>query len=257
MRSKRARSARWPCTSGCSRTPPATPTSKPSSTTSRRRWSGRRRPAGCEDRVWQRGSARLGYEHDRDAEYVRAMRRHSAERMLMIDKPSRSGGRDRRGPPDARDGGVRPSPLAECAARQTGAMRELRAKMADVAYGGMEDAAASASRFCDRYHDAVGVDPGRARNHRSKKICDCVEAYRRQANAHAPSAIVTAASSICSTRQPASCSSSSPLRNPMQHDLVTASCSSIADGWVYPPNGPGLEVIEEVVEHYRSERPAR
>jgi L-alanine-DL-glutamate epimerase-like enolase superfamily enzyme len=46
-----------------------------------------------------------------------------------------------------------------------------------------------------------------------------------------------------------------PLRNPMQHDLVTEPFEHI-DGWVYPPTKPGLgiEVIDEVVDRYRSER---
>ena len=32
-----------------------------------------------------------------------------------------------------------------------------------------------------------------------------------------------------------------PLRNPMQHDLVTEPFGH-ADGWVYPPTGPGLGI---------------
>ena len=41
----------------------------------------------------------------------------------------------------------------------------------------------------------------------------------------------------------------------MQHDLVEKPFEQV-DGWVYPPQGPGLgiEVIEEVVEGYRSEK---
>ena len=45
-----------------------------------------------------------------------------------------------------------------------------------------------------------------------------------------------------------------PLRNPMQHDLVAEPIDH-RDGWFYPPTKPGLglEVIEEVVDRYRSE----
>jgi L-alanine-DL-glutamate epimerase-like enolase superfamily enzyme len=41
----------------------------------------------------------------------------------------------------------------------------------------------------------------------------------------------------------------------MQHDLVTDPFEHV-DGWVYPPTKPGLgiEIIEEVVEGYRSEK---
>ena len=41
----------------------------------------------------------------------------------------------------------------------------------------------------------------------------------------------------------------------MQHDLVTEPFEHV-DGWVYPPSGPGLgiDVIEEVVDGFRSEK---
>ena len=41
----------------------------------------------------------------------------------------------------------------------------------------------------------------------------------------------------------------------MQHDLVTHPFGH-KDGWVYPPTGPGLgiEVIEFVVDSFRSEK---
>ena len=41
----------------------------------------------------------------------------------------------------------------------------------------------------------------------------------------------------------------------MQHDLVKKPFEH-KDGWMYPPTGPGLgiEVIEEVVEGFRSEK---
>jgi len=44
-----------------------------------------------------------------------------------------------------------------------------------------------------------------------------------------------------------------PLPNPMQHELVTAPFSH-TDGWMYPPKGTGLgiEVVEQVVDRYRS-----
>src|SRR5207253_1124013 len=106
--------------------------------------------------------------------------------------------------------------------------------------------------------DVVGVDPGRAEGITGfKKVCDRVEFYRRQANAHAwSSAIVTAASLAISFSTPA-CKlfEFKPLRNPMQHDLVTEPFEHV-DGWVFPPSGPGLgiEVIEEVVDGFRSEK---
>ncbi len=215
----------------------------------------------------KRGSARLGYEHDRDVEYVRAMREAlGPERMLMIDN------------------GIAIRWDVTDAVRRMRAMEEydltwveeplgawdpegyanLRAKTSTrIAYGEREWTLAGFEQIlATGTVDVVGVDPGRAEGITGfKKICERVEAYRRQANAHAwSSAIVTAASLAISFNSPA-CKlfEFKPLRNPMQHDLVAQPFEHV-DGWVYPPNGPGLgiEVIEEVVDHYRSERgPAR
>ena len=92
--------------------------------------------------------------------------------------------------------------------------------------------------------DVVGVDPGRAEGITGfKKVCDRVEAYERQANAHAwSSAIVSAASLAISFNSPA-CKlfEFKPLRNPMQHELVTEPLDHV-DGWVYPPTGVGLGI---------------
>ena len=53
---------------------------------------------------------------------------------------------------------------------------------------------------------------------------------------------VTAASLAISFNSPA-CKlfEFKPLRNPMQHDLVTKPFEHV-EGWVYPPTGPGLGV---------------
>ena len=106
--------------------------------------------------------------------------------------------------------------------------------------------------------DVVGVDPGRAEGITGfKKVAERVEYYRRQANAHAwSSAIATAASLAISFSSPA-CKlfELKPLRNPMQHELVTEPFGHV-NGFMYPPAKPGLgiEVIEKVVDSFRSER---
>jgi L-alanine-DL-glutamate epimerase-like enolase superfamily enzyme len=88
-------------------------------------------------------------------------------------------------------------------------------------------------------------------------VAERVEAYGRQSNAHAwSSAIVSAASlAISFSTRSAKLFELKPLRNPMQHDLVTEP-SEHREGWVYPPERPGLgiDVIEEVVDRYRSEK---
>ena len=69
----------------------------------------------------KRGNARLGYEHDRDVEYVtRDARRHRARQDADDRQRHRDQvGRDRRRAPHAGDGGVRPD-LGRGAARRLG-----------------------------------------------------------------------------------------------------------------------------------------
>ena len=105
--------------------------------------------------------------------------------------------------------------------------------------------------------DVVGCDPGRAEGITGfKKLCERVEYYRRQANAHAWSSAIVSAASLAISFSSSACKlfEFKPLRNPMQHDLVTEPFDH-TDGWCYPPTGPGLgiEVIEEVVDFYRLE----
>ncbi|MBV8080109.1 MAG: mandelate racemase/muconate lactonizing enzyme family protein [Actinobacteria bacterium] len=210
----------------------------------------------------KRGNARLGYEHDRDVEYVRQMREGIGEdKMLMIDC------------------GIAIKWDVSTAVRRAQAMepynltwieeplgawdpegyRTLRDKTSTlIAYGEKEWTLEGFERVLSTGTvDVVGVDPGRAEGITGfKKACDRIEAYRRQANAHAwSSAIVTAASLAISFSSPA-CKlfEVKPLRNPMQHELVTDPFEHV-DGWWYPPTGVGLgiEVLDEVVDRYRSE----
>jgi L-alanine-DL-glutamate epimerase-like enolase superfamily enzyme len=211
----------------------------------------------------KRGDAHLGFDHDRDVEYVSAMRAGIGEhRMLMIDN------------------GIAVQWDVAHAVRRLQAMEEcnltwveeplgawdpegyatLRAKTTTrIAYGEKEWTIAGFERvLATGTVDVVGVDPGRAEGITGfKKVCDRVEAYCRQANAHAwSSAIGTAASLAISFSSPA-CRlfELKPLRNPMQHELVAQPFDHDA-GWVYPPVGPGLgiEVDEDVVEGFRSEK---
>ena len=209
----------------------------------------------------KRGDARLGYEHDRDVEYVRAMREAIGEdKMLMIDC------------------GVAVTWDVTTAVRRVQAFDEydltwieeplgawdpegyanLRSKTTSlIAYGEKEWTLEGFERVLDTGTvDVVGVDPGRAEGITGfKRVTDRVEAHRRQANAHAwSSAIVSAASLAVSFSSPA-CKlfEFKPLRNPMQHELVSEPIEHI-DGWVYAPverPGLGVEIQEDVVDRYR------
>lgn len=211
----------------------------------------------------KRGDARLGYDHDRDVEFVRAMREGIGEdKMLMIDNGIAIRW-------DVTDAVRRMRAMEECdltwveeplGACDPEGYANLRAKTSTrIAYGEREWTLAGFERIlATGTVDVVGVDPGRAEGITGfKKVCDRVEAHGRQANAHAwSSAIVTAASLAISFSSPA-CKlfEVKPLRNPMQHDLVVTPFDQI-DGWVHPPRGPGLgiEVVEEVVDGFRSEK---
>ncbi len=105
--------------------------------------------------------------------------------------------------------------------------------------------------------DVVGVDPGRAEGITGfKKVCDRVEGYNRQTNAHAWSSGIVSAASIAVSFNTPSCRlfEFKPLPNPMQNDLIDEPLSHV-DGWVYPPTGVGLgiEVDDDVVERFRSD----
>jgi len=209
----------------------------------------------------KRGNARLGYDHDRDVAYVKAMREVLGDRMLMIDN------------------GVAIKWDVTDAVRRARAMEEydlawmeeplgawdpegyanLRAKTTTrIAYGEREWTLEQFERvLATGTVDVIGCDPGRAEGITGfKKVTERCEFYHRQANAHAwSSAIVTAASLAISFNSP-SCKlfELKPLRNPMQDDLVTRPFGHV-DGWIYPPTGFGLgiEVIEAVVDRFRSE----
>lgn len=209
----------------------------------------------------KRGNARLGYEHRRDVEYVRAMREAMGpDRSLMIDlgwaiKWDVATAVRRVQAFDDYDITWIEEPLGdwdpEGYANLRGKIRTL------IAYGEKEWTTRGYARILETGTcDVFGCDPGRAEGITGfKKITEVVEQQRRQANAHAwSSAIVSAASLAVSFSSPA-CKlfEFKPLENPMQHELVTKPLRHVA-GWVYPPGGPGLgiEIREEVVDRYRS-----
>lgn len=210
----------------------------------------------------KRGNARLGYEHDRDVEYMRRMREGLGSALIMID----CGWAVKwdvmtaiRRVQTFEEHGLHwiEEPLG---AWDPEGYANLRSKTSTlIAYGEKEWTLEGFERvLATGTVDVVGVDPGRAEGITGfKKVTERVEAYRRQSNAHAwSSAIVSAASLAISFSTPsAKLFEMKPLRNPMQHDLVTVPFEHVG-GWMLPPTGPGLgiEVLDEVVDFYRSEK---
>ena len=212
----------------------------------------------------KRGDAHLGYEHDRDIEYMRSMREAIGnDKQIMIDcginvkwdiatAVKRVQGFD-----DYELAWIE-EPLG---AWDPEGYASLRAKTRTlIAYGerewnldGFESVLATGS--CD----VLGVDPGRAEGITGfKKVTDRCEHYRRQANAHAWSSAIVSAASVAISFSTPSCKlfEFKPLRNPMQHELVADPIAHV-DGWLYPPTdkpGLGIEIDERVIDRYREDK---
>ncbi len=209
----------------------------------------------------KRGNARLGYEHDRDVEYVRAMREAiGPDRMLMIDcginvKWDVTDAVRRVQAFDEYDLTWVEEPLG---AWDPEGYANLRSKTtALIAYGEREWNLEGFERvLATGTVDVVGVDPGRAEGITGfKKATERIEAYGRQANAHAWSSAICSAASLAISFSSPACKlfEIKPLRNPMQHDLVPEPVEHV-DGWVYPPTqrpGLGIDIQEDVVDRYR------
>jgi L-alanine-DL-glutamate epimerase-like enolase superfamily enzyme len=208
----------------------------------------------------KRGNAHLGYEHERDVEYVSAMRAAlGPARMLMIDlgiaiKWDISTAVRRMQAFD--------DFLVDWVEEPLGAWNplgyaELKAKTrSKIAYGEREWNVDGYERILQTGTcDVVGVDPGRAEGITGfKKVTDRVEAYGRQANAHAWSSAITTAASLAVTFASPACRlfELKPLDNPMQHELVDEPFRH-DNGWMYPPTarpGLGIDVQESVVKRY-------
>lgn len=209
----------------------------------------------------KRGNARLGYEHDRDVEYVARMREAlGPDRLLMIDlgvaiKWDISTALRRIRAFDDFNVTWVEEPLGAWDPVGYRILRDQTQTL--VAYGEREWTVSGYERvLATGTCDVAGVDPGRAEGITGfKKVADLVHLHRRQANAHAwSSAIVSAASLAVSFASPA-CQlfELKPLRNPMQHELVEVPLTH-EGGWVYPPDtspGLGITVREDVVDRYR------
>lgn len=209
----------------------------------------------------KRGEAHLGYEHDRDVEYVRAMREGlGAECQLMIDLGIAIKW-------DVATAVKRVRAFEEwnidwieepLGAWDPDGYRDLRARTeTSIAYGEREWTVDGFKAILTTGTvDVIGIDPGRAEGISGfRLVAEQVEQSRRQVNAHAwSSAIVTAASLALSFASPAAkLFEMKPLENPMQHDLVEEPFDHHG-GWVLPPiskPGLGIEVRESVVERYR------
>ena len=211
----------------------------------------------------KRGNAHLGYEHDRDVEYVKQMREAlGPDKKLIIDlgyaiKWDVATAVKRVQAFDEYNIDWIEEPLG---AWDPEGYRTLRDKTKTlIAYGEREwNVAGYEAIIATGTCDVFGIDPGRVEGVTGfTKIVSRIESAKRQANAHAwSSAIVSAASIAVSFSSLAfKLFEFKPLANPMQNDLVKTPLTH-TDGWVYPPSGPGLgiEINEDVVNKYRQKK---
>lgn len=211
----------------------------------------------------KRGNARLGFEHNRDVEYMKRMREGlGPDKWIMIDcgwaikwdvmtAVRRVQAFEEYGLTWIEE------PLLEWDPEGYANLRSKTTTL--IAYGEKEwDLAGFERLLATGTVDVIGIDPGRAEGITGfKKAADRIEFYRRQSNAHSwSSAIGTAASLAVSFSTPsAKLFELKPLRNPMQHELVPEPFEHVG-GYMYPPtrSGLGIDVNEDVVDRYRSEK---
>jgi L-alanine-DL-glutamate epimerase-like enolase superfamily enzyme len=211
----------------------------------------------------KKGEARLGFDHDRDVEYVRRLRAElPPDTPIMIDL-----------------GVAIRWDVAE-AVRRVRAFEEhdlywieeplghwnpagyqtLREKTTTrIAYGEKEFGVEGVERVLGTGTcDVLGFDPGRAEGLTAfRHVVERVEAAGTQANAHAWSAAIVSAASLAISWATPVCRQFEvkPIPDVAQRELVARPLVH-EQGWMPEPQGHGLgvEVLEEVVQRLRLDR---
>ncbi len=205
------------------------------------------------------GDAHLGFEHDRDVAFMKAVREAiGPNARIMID----CGVRNRWTVPEAvrrvrafEEHGLDwiEEPLG--ADDPDGYLQLRRATATAVAYGEREFSAAGVDRLLRTGAiDVVGLDPGRIGGITGFALaCDIIEIARRQGNAHAWSTGIDTAASLAISWAKSVCRQfeEQPHKGPFQADLIGGAIVH-RNGHMDMPTGPGLgiEVDVEVVDRH-------
>ncbi|MCU1491344.1 MAG: mandelate racemase [Acidimicrobiaceae bacterium] len=205
------------------------------------------------------GGTRIGYEFDRDVQFVRLVRDAiGPNAMLMMDR-----GQSLRW--TVSDAIRRTNAFEECGLtwmeeplepNETEAFKRLRqhAKCL-IATGEREWDARGYREFIDSgVADVIGCDVGRAEGITGAlKVIELVEDRNLWFNSHAWSSAVNTAASIALSGFTSRClvQELKPDRNPMQHDLIDEPFKQVG-GYIEMPTRPGLgvEVREPVLREY-------
>jgi L-alanine-DL-glutamate epimerase-like enolase superfamily enzyme len=211
----------------------------------------------------KKGPTRVGYEFDRDVEFMRQLREASGPGPdIMFDRGQHlpwDVGHAVKLTKAWEEYGLRwiEEPLEPWDIQ---GFRQLRSHCTSLVATGER------CWTTEQYHrliatgivDVVGCDPGRAGGITGfRELIAAVEHAQLWFNAHAWSSAIVSAASLALSMSSSRCIyfELKPLENPMQHELVTNPFWH-QDGYITAPSAPGLgiEVDESVVEKYRIRR---
>jgi L-alanine-DL-glutamate epimerase-like enolase superfamily enzyme len=209
------------------------------------------------------GDAHLGFDHQRDVDFIRAVREAIGPgKRIMIDL----GVRNRWSVAEAvrrvrafEEYGIDwiEEPLG--ADDPEGYLQLRRATATPIAYGEREWSPRGVARIlATGTVDVIGLDPGRIGGITGfAQACDLIAIARRQGNAHAWSTAIDAAASLAISWAKPVCHQleEQPFKGPMQDDVIGGAIVH-QDGSMPQPEGPGLgiEVDEDVVRRFVIER---
>ena len=197
----------------------------------------------------KKGNSFLGFDHDRDINYVKKVRQSIGyEKKFMIDlgwiikwdvetaiKRAKS----------FEEFGIDwlEEPLGDW--NPDGYIQLKNSTTIRMAYGEKEWDMRGYNQILDTGTvDVVGFDPGRSQGITGfVKLVKRIEELNIQANAHAWSSSIVTAASLAVSFSSKSCKifEFKPLPNPMQNDLITEPINH-KEGWVYPLTEPGLGI---------------
>jgi hypothetical protein len=191
----------------------------------------------------KKGDAHLGFDHERDVDYVRSVREAIGDKRLMIDL------------------GVKNRWDIATAIQRARAFEEYRVHWLEeplghddpegyralragtslrIGYGEREWSHRGVQRIVETGTvDVIGLDPGRIEGITGfRKAAEICAQYRRQANAHNFSTAIVSAASQALSFASLACRELElqPVYGPAQKDLVDRPVWH-RDGWVVPPQG--------------------
>ena len=208
----------------------------------------------------KRGESRLGYDLDRDIQFMERLRSAvGPEAQIMLDRAQSL--------PWDLEGAVRRTRALEAYGlkwmeepfepNEANSYQSYRNRVTTmVGIGEREWDEVGYRRVIDSgIADVVGCDPGRAQGITgSLKVIELVEQAGLWFNAHTWSSAIVTAASLALSASTSRCLvfELKPMPNPMQTELISDPITHVG-GWVAPRNLPGLGITvnEDVVERYR------